>query len=148
MNEIMNEDNLEDLTSEELEEQQEKATEIRDAMRTRAQYHVWDHRVNMIVQEIERRYQIAIFSMQHKENLRSILLEKGLLSEDGYYLNIDYSGPTEIAIHENCWELSFEGRTDEIAHKGKGFQSLVDLIKNMYNFDIKKIGKNKEGHVG
>lgn len=63
-------------------------------------------------------------------------LENHGFIEDGF-LTIDFDGPTEIAINGQNWELSFEGRTDEVVHRGVGLDPLLKLLNETYNAGIK-----------
>lgn len=62
--------------------------------------------------------------------IREWLINHNLL-KDGF-LEITGDVPNEIAIKGEQWQLSFEGRTDEIAHSGEGLDALLKLLKDEY----------------
>jgi hypothetical protein len=66
--------------------------------------------------------------------VRKWLLNHDLL-HDGF-LKIEGSVPNEITIKGERWQLSFEGRTDEVTHNGAGLDALLKLLKDKYKVKL------------
>ena len=68
-----------------------------------------------------------------KSKVRKWLIDHDLI-HDGFLCGLICSGefPTEISIKGERWQLSFEGRTDEIAHSGEGLDALVQVLRSQY----------------
>ena len=73
----------------------------------------------------------GIEQTEPKSKVRKWLLDHNLL-HDGFLYGLDGDIPTEISIKGERWQLSFEGRTDEIAHSGEGLDSLLQLLRSQY----------------
>ena len=63
-------------------------------------------------------------------------------------LTLDYDGPNEITIKDgDDWELSFEGRTDEVSDKGTGLDSLIAVL-NRYGAKIPPAAPEQPEEMG